>query len=373
MRKVLLMFVLIILYSCSSTTTIINDSKAESKDFDNRLTLYAPFRGFYTIDLGLYFLDGNMLKFYDYASDEVLEITSLTFCDDKPIGTDQTCDAKNYSETLPTIPIIQVYDNHIYYIVERYDIKSGWNTALNKIDLNGKNKETALTLNISVTNFLLHRGYLVYHSSQTPSSEHIIDLETQKEVYTTNDIVSRVFAEDNMIYMKTRYNDETENILKFDTNTQMTTTDLNDIEFDFPIFSKNIYVTQIKVDDVTRRWGSYYQEFVNRQTGEKQRLLDLRDLIYLDDRHYYFSNRIEAIDLNEIQVEITTHDLTSVKVIKIPVKRALNDMIYVNILDEDRALVYVIRSDFGFIADFYLVDLWEDDNYIQRLNNILGE
>lgn len=371
MRKVLFMFVLIILYSCSSTTTIINDSKAESKDFDNRLTLYAPFRGFYTIDLGLYFLDGNMLKFYDYASDEVLEITSLTFCDDKPIGTDQTCDAKNYSETLPTIPIIQVYDNHIYYIVERYDIKNGWNTALNKIDLNGKNKETALTLNISVTNFLLHRGYLVYHSSQTPSSEHIIDLETQKEVYTTNDIVSRVFAEDNIIYMKTRFYDETENIIMFDINTQMTDIDLNDIEFDFPILNKSIYVKQINVEDTTRRWGSYYQELINRCTGERQRLLDLRDLIYLNERYFYFSNRIESIDSNEIQIEITCHDLTPVKIIKIPVKRNSNDMVYVNVLDENRALVYVIRSDFGFIADFYLVNLWDDSINIKQLNDIL--
>jgi len=244
MRKLIIILCLILLSSCSKNEnpSDVFDVLALSQDFNNNQAMYNGERGFYSIESGLFFLDDSILRFYSFDTSDVLELSTLSYCDDEPIEENEPCDAKNYSERIDSFSIIQVYDGHIYYEVNRYDIKNGFSFTLNKVDLIGGNKESVFTFEDNIYNYLLHRDKLVYLRSDN-SSITIVDLDSeQNDLYFEYPLgsISRITAQDDYIYFvaidysKTDFN---ENIYSYNINTQKLNLEASVSNIDYPLIT----------------------------------------------------------------------------------------------------------------------------------------
>lgn len=373
MKKMLIILCALLISSCSQfgKSVEINDSLAQSVDFNNSVAMYNGERGFYAIESGLFFIDNSDLKFYNFDTTEVLELSSLSFCDDKSIKKNESCDVKNYSESIQTFSIIQVYNNQIYYPTERYDIKNGFSYVLNKVDLIGENKETVYTFENYIHNFIIHRGKLVYLRSDK-SSITIVDLDSeQKDLYFEYPLggISRVTAHGDFIYFVAIDNsnaDKNENVYSYNINTQELNLDMSISNIDFPLITDN-FISEMEFypisnsDEGIPKYTHYNSFLIDRETNVRLDLGLNRELIHMDNSYYYFTNKIYAYLNPEINLEftITDHDFNVLKEIEIPNATNYDYLTVVN----DK---YVVLSKFIFLPDgqyveYYICDYWSDN------------
>lgn len=373
MRKLIIILCLILLSSCSKNEnpSDVFDVLALSQDFNNNQAMYNGERGFYSIESGLFFLDDSILRFYSFDTSDVLELSTLSYCDDKPIEENEPCDAKNYSEKIDSFSIIQVYDDHIYYEVNRYDIKNGFSFTLNKVDLIGGNKESVFTFEDNIYNYLLHRDKLVYLRSDN-SSITIVDLDSeQKDLYFEYPLgsISRITAQDDYIYFvaidysKTDFN---ENIYSYNINTQKLNLEASVSNIDYPLITDE-FISDMKFypisnsDEGIPKYTHYNSYLINRDTNERLDLGSNRELINMDSSYFYFTNKIYAYLNPEVNLEfsITDHDLNVLKEIEIP-NATNND--YLTVVNDN----FVVLNKFIFLPDgqyveYYICDYWSDN------------
>jgi len=347
------------------------DVLALSQDFNNNQAMYNGERGFYSIESGLFFLDDSILRFYSFDTSDVLELSTLSYCDDEPIEENEPCDAKNYSERIDSFSIIQVYDGHIYYEVNRYDIKNGFSFTLNKVDLIGGNKESVFTFEDNIYNYLLHRDKLVYLRSDN-SSITIVDLDSeQNDLYFEYPLgsISRITAQDDYIYFvaidysKTDFN---ENIYSYNINTQKLNLEASVSNIDYPLITDE-FISDMKFypisnsDEGIPKYTHYNSYLINRDTNERLDLGSNRELINMDSSYFYFTNKIYAYLNPEVNLEftITDHDLNVLKEIEIP-NATNND--YLTVVNDN----FVVLNKFIFLPDgqyveYYICDYWSDN------------
>lgn len=373
MKKMLIILCALLISSCSQfeKSVEINDSLAQSVDFNNSVAMYNGERGFYAIESGLFFIDNSDLKFYNFDTTEVLELSSLSFCDDKSIKKNESCNVKNYSESIQTFAILQVYNNQIYYPTERYDIKNGFSYVLNKVDLIGKNKETVYTFENYIHNFIIHRGKLVYLRSDK-SSITIVDLDSeQKDLYFEYPLggISRITAHDDFIYFVAIDNSKTdfnENIYSYNINTQKLNLETSISNIDYPLITEK-FISDMEFYPISNsnegipKFTHYNSFLINRVTNERLDLGSNRDLIHMDSTYYYFTNKIYVYLNPEINLEftITDHDFNVLKEIEIPNATNYDYLTVVN----DK---YVVLSKSIFLPDgqyveYYICDYWNDN------------
>lgn len=373
MKKMIVIFWVILLSSCSQDikSNEIVDALANSVDFNTSVAMYNGERGFYAIERGLFFIDNSDLKFYNFDTTEVLELSSLSFCDDKPIEVNEACDAKNHSERIESFSIIQVYDGHIYYVTNRYDIKNGFSFTLNKVDLIGENKESVYTFEDDIYNYLLHRGRLAYLRSDN-SSITIVNLDSeQKDLYFEYPLggISRVTAHGDFIYFVAIDNskaNKNENVYSYNINTQEFNLEMSISNIDFPLitdeFISNMEFYPISNSDEWIPKYTHYNSFlINRDTNERLDLGPNRELIHMDSSYYYFTNKIYAYLNPEANLEftITYHDLNVLKEIEIP---NVTNYDYLTVVNDN----YVVMSKSIFLPDgqyveYYICDYWSDN------------
>lgn len=373
MRKLIIILCLILLSSCSKNEnpSDVFDVLALSQDFNNNQAMYNGERGFYAIESGLFFLDVSILRFYSFDTSDVLELSTLSYCDDKPIEKNEPCDAKNYSERIESFSIIQVYDDHIFYVVNRYDIKNGFSFTLNKVDLIGENKKSVYTFENNIYNYILHRGKLVYLRSDN-SSITIVDLDSEKnDLYFEYPLgsISRITAQDDYIYFVAIDNSKTdfnENIYSYNINTQKLNLETSISNIDYPLITEK-FISDMEFypisnsDEGIPKYTHYNSFLINRNTNERLDLGPNRELIHMDSSYYYFTNKIYAYLNPEVNLEftITDHDFNVLKKIEIP--NATN-YDYLTVVNDN----YVVLSKSIFLPDgqyveYYICDYWNDN------------
>ena len=369
----IVIFWVILLSSCSQDkkSNEIVDTLAQSVDFNNSVAMYNGERGFYAIESGLFFIDNSDLKFHNFDTAEVLELSSLSFCDDKSIKKNESCDVKNYSDRIEPFSIIQVYDGHIYYVANRYDIKNGFSFTLNKVDLIGENNESVYTFEDDIYNYLLHRGKLVYLRSDN-SSITIVDLDSkQTDLYFEYPLgsISRITAQGDYIYFVAIDNSKTdfnENIYSYNINTQELNLETSISNIDFPLITDKFVLDMefypiSNSDEGIPKYTHYNSFLINRETNVRLDLGSNRDLINMDSTYYYFTNKIYAYLNPEVNLEftITDHDLNVLKQIQIP--NATN-YDYLSVINDK----YVVLNKFIFLpngqyVEYYICDYWSDN------------
>lgn len=373
MRKLIIILCLILLSSCSKNEnpSDVFDVLALSQDFNNNQAMYNGERGFYSIESGLFFLDDSILRFYSFDTSDVLELSTLSYCDDEPIEENEPCDAKNYSERIDSFSIIQVYEGHIYYEVNRYDIKNGFSFTLNKVDLIGGNKESVFTFEDNIYNYLLHRDKLVYLRSDN-SSITIVNLDSQQnDLYFEYPLgsISRITAQDDYIYFVAIDNSKTdfnEHIYSYNINTQKLNLETSISNIDYPLITEK-FISDMEFypisnsDEGIPKYTHYNSFLINRNTNERLDLGPNRELIHMDSSYYYFTNKIYAYLNPEVNLEftITDHDLNVLKEIEIP-NATNND--YLTVVNDN----FVVLNKFIFLPDgqyveYYICDYWSDN------------
>lgn len=373
MKKMIIILCALLIPSCSQfeKSIEVNDTLAQSVNFNNSVAMYNGERGFYAIGSGLFFIDNSDLKYYNFDTTEVLELSSLSFCDDKSIKKNESCDVKNYSESIQTFSILQVYNNQIYYPTERYDIKNGFSYVLNTVDLIGDNKETIYTFEDDIYNYLLHREKLVYLRSDN-SSITIIDLDSkQKELYFEYPMgsISRITAKGDYIYFVAIDNtreDKNTDIYRYNIDAQVMNVEMSVSIIDFPLITDD-YIMETEFNmppssiEKNPNFNYYNTYLINRDTNERLDLGTNHELIHMDSTYYYFTNKIYAYLNPEVNLEfiITDHNLNVLKEIEIP-NATNND--YLTVVNDN----FVVLNKFIFLPDgqfveYYICDYWSDN------------
>lgn len=176
MKKILLVFILIILGGCQKESIKSEklDPMLQSTGFNQSANTSFSEKGFYYAQEGL-------LHFVSYNDDEAIYLGSLNMADDKSFDT-SGIDYDRYIE-LQTLNILY-YDKHIYYVTYYESVEGDIKYFLKRVDEQGKNPEQLIAIPFSAMTFFVDeaKAYIVSFDNDDKSQVMVYDLNTNESV-----------------------------------------------------------------------------------------------------------------------------------------------------------------------------------------------